>query len=238
MHIMGIRTISRKSFGEQEELVYLSKFSGKRHKFFFIVERIYKKFINSKDGRLKSVLEIINRINPKSILEIGSGTFLIYNFLPVTIKNKCQYSICEVNPDKVKYIADTCKEVKVFCADALKLPFENDSFDLVFSKGVLHHIDHNEKKIRKKRRIEYLTESKRVLKKNGVGFVMDVDYQPAKFSNLFWHVLHKKILFEGEHNFSNREELEDFFRISGYRDISSKEFDTFKGVYYYVEGKK
>lgn len=46
-------------------------------------------------------------------------------------------------------------------ADALKLPFENNSFDKVISIAVLHHIPS------RKLRLQFLKEIKRVLKPNG-----------------------------------------------------------------------
>jgi len=48
------------------------------------------------------------------------------------------------------------------CSDALSLPFGDNTFDVVFSIAVLHHIPSEENRIR------FLSEIKRVLKPNGI----------------------------------------------------------------------
>ena len=225
-------------FDEQAEVIYTNEFSNLRYKNFLKIEWIYKRIINNKDPRLKIILRNIQKNKPKRILEIGSGTFPIYAFLPSILKQKCEYYICEVNPQKVKYITKNYKNIKVSCYDALNLPYQNDFFDFVFSKGVLHHIDDQNTNKRKQRRINFLNETKRILKENGSNLLMDFAYNPRHFKDVFWHYLHKTILVEGEHNFSNKTAVKNLFNFAKYKDIKTEEFDTFKGMYYCIIGKK
>ncbi len=225
-------------FNNQAELVYRHKFSNLRYKLFLLIEKIYKNLINNEDYRLKVILQAIKEIKPKKILEIGSGTFPIYAHLPQGLKSTTQYYICEVNPAKVKYIAKNYPKIKVSCSDALNLPYKDNYFDFLFSKGVLHHIDHQNFETVKQKRINFLIESKRVLKNNGINLLMDFNYNKISFRDIFWHILHKLILFEGEHNFSKKDEVVEWLNLAGYQIIKSDHFQTYKGEYYYVISKK
>lgn len=223
----------------RNEKIYLNKFSSKRYGVFLLIEKIYKKFINSEDHRLDIIIEKITQTQPLSILEIGSGTFPIYAHLPKSLKQKCSYYISEINPEKVMFLKEIYKgKIDVVKADALLLPYRDSFFDFVLSKGVLHHIDDNNSDQRKQKRLRFLGEIKRVLKKRGVGLIMDFNYNTRQSKSLFWHFLHRIILMEGEHYFSNRTEVETLFKIVGYKNIQSGEFDTFKGLYFYVTAKK
>lgn len=225
-------------FDEKSEESYLNEFSVFRQSLFSKIEQIYKKIISDEDQRLEIIVQNIKKNQPKKILEIGSGTLPIYTFLPDLLKKECEYHICETNPKKARYIKEKNKNVKVLCCDALNLPYQNNFFDFVFSKGVLHHIDDAMAQKRKQKRIDFLKEIKRTIKQGGVSFLMDFDHNPKCSKDVFWHYLHKVILMEGEHNFSNRTEVKGLFNLIKYRKIETGSFDTFKGEYYYIIGKK
>jgi SAM-dependent methyltransferase len=225
-------------FEEQKEILYRDKFSNLRYKIFLKIERFYKKFINDEDPRLEIILKNIKNNKPKRILEIGSGTFPIYAFLPKLLKETSEYYICEINPEKVEYIKKNYKNIKTSCGDALNLPYQNQFFDFVFSKGVLHHIDDKETNKREQKRIDFLNETKRVLKDNGSNLLMDFSYNPKRIRDVFWHNLHKLILIEGEHNFSNKTQIKKLFNFTKYKNVLTEEFDTFKGAYYCIVGRK
>lgn len=225
-------------FNPEDELLYRHKFSAARYKLFLLVEKIYKFFINDDDQRLDIILRFIKESRAINILEIGSGTLPIYKFIPENYKKFCAYYICEVNQKKAEQLALAHKSIKVVCADALNLPFPDNSFDLVFSKGVLHHVDAVDMKIRHQKRIKFLAESRRILKNEGQCLLMDFDYNSKRFKDYSWHQLHKVLLTEGEHNFSNKSEAEIFFKEAGFKRLRSGEFDTFKGLYYYIIGEK
>ena len=225
-------------FNEKIEKVYLSRFSSRRYKFFQFLEKIYKKFINNKDGRIEFIVDYISQVKPKFILEVGSGVFPIYPFLPLVLRKECEYYICETNKEKVQYLQKQYPHLKIKVANALLLPYQDNCFDLVFSKGVFHHIDDNDSQKRIEKKINFLKESRRVLKKNGTNLLMDFCYTPRRFKDFFWHKLYKIILWESDYNYLNRLEVEKLFRSANYKKIESYEIDTFKGLYYCVIGKK
>ena len=121
-------------FNDKIENIYLTKFSSYRYKIFQFLEKLYKNLIDSRNGRIEFIIEYISKIKPKSILEVGSGVFPMYPYLPATLQNKLKYYICEVNFEKVRYLQKLYPNLKIVCNDALSLPYKDNHFDFVFSK--------------------------------------------------------------------------------------------------------
>lgn len=89
----------------------------------------------------KDLIDKIVKLKPSAILEIGSGAAAIsfsiakrYNIKIVTVDN---------NKEVLKKVKANAKKIGVNIetvhADAHHLPFEDDSFKVVFSQGVLEH---------------------------------------------------------------------------------------------------
>jgi tRNA (uracil-5-)-methyltransferase TRM9 len=97
------------------------------------------------------------------VLDIGCGNG---RFLTV-IKDKIfQYTGIDNSESLISYAQKWHGDKEKFiCADALSLPFEDASFDVAVSFGVLHHIP--SKKFRK----QFLSEAHRVLKKDGIAII-------------------------------------------------------------------
>jgi ubiquinone/menaquinone biosynthesis C-methylase UbiE len=225
---------------EKREQKYLSQFSPFKYKIFLFIEKLYKALINNEDKRIVIIKKYIKKIKPKKILEIGSGVFPMYEIIiPLIKSNKYEYHICEINPKKVDYIKRKIKnkQINIICGNAFSLPYPENYFDLVISKGVLHHIFNANLEKTMEKKILFLEESKRVLKENGKNLLMDY-YNQKRIKDLFWHFLYKIILGEGDYYYLNKEELKKIFEISGYKIIEIAESDTFKGQYYCIIGEK
>lgn len=68
------------------------------------------------------------------------------------------------------------KKFELIVADARKLPFKDESFDVVFTKDTLHHIKEKEKALK---------EIKRVTKKGGRIYIVEVNrYNPIAYIHL------------------------------------------------------
>lgn len=65
-------------------------------------------------------------------------------------------------------VSDYCKEARVVDLNTQALPFEDDFFDMVFTKSVLEHIENVE---------YYIAEMHRVLKKGGILVIMVPDWE-------------------------------------------------------------
>lgn len=86
------------------------------------------------------------------------------------------------------------------------LPFENDSFDVVFSKSVLEHLQNPE---------HYIKESKRVLKSGGILILMVPDWQSTQciFYDDYTHV----------HPYT-KVGVEDLLKIFNFKNLTVEKF--------------
>ena len=106
-----------------------------------------------------------NQINNKKILEIGCGTG--GHSLFFASKGANVYST-DLTPERVASSSQLINYLDTFKAhfeicDAENLPYENNSFDIVYSNGVIHHTYDIKKAI---------NEIHRVLKPKGKAFIM------------------------------------------------------------------
>lgn len=93
------------------------------------------------------------------VLDIGCGNGRL---LQIFKNKKIDYTGIDSSEKLIVIAKEKHSSVKFLTADALNLPFEDNSFDKVFSIAVLHHIPSKEL------RLKFLEEAKRVLKPNGL----------------------------------------------------------------------
>lgn len=101
-----------------------------------------------------------------SILEVGCGTGKLSRFLSKKINCK-NYTAIDIDPKmitKAESEAHSEKEAIFQVADVLNLPFDNESFDVVLSMDLLHHLPQWQKAIK---------EIYRVLKNKGQFLMRD-----------------------------------------------------------------
>jgi SAM-dependent methyltransferase len=103
--------------------------------------------------RNKKILEIIKNPterNPNEfkILEIGCGPAINLSYFA-----KLGYLCCGVDYSKEAISLTENSEAAMFYADARDLPFKSDSFDLVYSAGLLEHYMKEEKLLKEMKRV-------------------------------------------------------------------------------------
>ena len=109
-------------------------------------------------------------ITNKKILEVGAGMGGDSVFLA---KKGADVTVLDFSREALEQVKENAEKEGILFnyveADALDMPFKNDSFDIIFHQGFLEHFNNPE---------DYLKEQHRVLKKGGY-LIVDV---PQKYT--------------------------------------------------------
>ena len=123
-------------------------------------DRYNKNYLVNIENQIKS---LITSNNYKSILEAGCGTGRWISSLEDISKKifGLDYSL-----DMMKISKSEKTHHNFVNADAVHIPFKDNSFDLIFCVNAIHHFTDKEK---------FISESKRTLTSNGIISVLGVD---------------------------------------------------------------
>jgi ubiquinone/menaquinone biosynthesis C-methylase UbiE len=124
----------------------------------------------------KVIAKQLSSISYNNVLDVGCGTGLFADCF------KGKYTGIDINQEYIK-MAETKGNGTFLVADATSLPFNDKTFDLVFTMGVLHHIN-------KQEREKMLNEMWRVCKADGHILIVD-GLVPSNRLNLIGYVLAK-----------------------------------------------
>ena len=122
-------------------------------------------------------------IKDKNVLEIGCGLGSHASLIANNCKSYTGVDITNyaVEFTKQRFKLMNIKNGKIILTDAEKLPFENKTFDYVWSWGVIHH-SNNTKSI--------ISEIHRVLKKNGRSTIMVYNKNSIRY---YWYGFYQGI---------------------------------------------
>lgn len=156
--------------------------------------------------KLKAVLDLIN-IKPSSILDVGcaSGWFLneIYKRHP-----KTRHTGIDIYSSAIIYGKQKYRNLRLLRADAHKIPFRKNSFDLVICTEVLEHVINPEK---------VLKEIKRVLKPDGIAIIeMDTGNLIFKFIWYIWTNIFHGVWRNSHIHIFNIRKLEKMIEKNGF----------------------
>lgn len=124
------------------------------------------------------------------ILDVGCGEGTMIPYLP-----SCSYVGVDLMLERLKFALDTYKGFNFVSCKACELPFQSDKFDLVFCRGLLHHLSSTEMP-------NVMKEMIRVCK-NG-GRVAFIEPNAINFSNIFLAIISRAergIFYCSEKNF-------------------------------------
>lgn len=169
-----------------------------------------KRLDNDCDNRHKVEREVKKRIisnllkDKSRILEIGAGTGV---YCVEFAKKGHIVSACDLVQKHVDIINEKSKSnnlnIDAKCADALDLPYDNESFDIVLLSGPLYHLHKVEDKIKA------IKEALRCLKKGGY---IVVDYLSDIHGYIQHVLLSKEFLLEKDPNdFYDNLEIDEIF---------------------------
>jgi ubiquinone/menaquinone biosynthesis C-methylase UbiE len=153
----------------------------------------------------------ISDITYENVLEVGCGTGLTKDCFHGS------YTGVDINPEYIK-VAGSRGEGTFLVADATSLPFAAGTYDLVFTAGVLHHLN-------EKGRTMMLGEMRRVCKSRGHILIAD-GLVPSSRMNLIGYALAK--LDRGRHKMRIGE-FQDMIRTAypAPFSVSVKQYCTF-----------
>lgn len=160
---------------------------------------------------LANLLEITS-VKGKKILEVGAGMGGDSIFLA---KKRALVTVLDFTNEALDLIRQNAKKAKIdintIQADARKMPFKNNTFDIIFHQGLLEHFKNPQ---------ELLVEQKRVLKPGGY-IVVDVPQRYTTYTiKKHMRMIFGKWFAGWEREFSITE-LEHLLRRSGFTPIRS-----------------
>lgn len=104
--------------------------------------------------KAQNIVDVCKSIKPKKVLEVGAGDGSILHFLNEWNFARELYAL-EIAQSGVELITERklshLKEAQTF--DGYKIPYEDDSFDLVILAHVLEHVEHERILIRELKRV-------------------------------------------------------------------------------------
>ena len=90
---------------------------------------------------IKTIKKIIHDLKPETLLDCGCGEGIILHYYSHDLKNTKCYAI-DLNPVEVRDAQKNNPHCTVQMADIQKIPYKNNTFDLVIATEVFEHI-HN-----------------------------------------------------------------------------------------------
>lgn len=138
-------------------------------------------------------------------LDLGCGTVEFYEFITKSVG--AEYTGTDLSPDMLEVGKKKYPKAKLVEADAENLPFKDDSFDFVMTRGLVHHLPNPEKGIE---------EAYRVIKKGGYLLVSE------PHSNIFLYYARKAFYkasshFSDSHKSFRRKEFLDLIENGGFK---------------------
>jgi len=172
-----------------------------------------EEYNNSEDGKFVRPMyeDLVNEIQKSEsgkILDVGCGNGNLFALLP---DEKYELFGVDFSENMIMEAKDKCREKASFLvADAEKLPFDDDTFNIIVCNASFHHYIHPD---------IVLMEMQRVLKEGGKLLIGD-PYFPTPVRPMI--NLLTKFSPEGDHHFYGKSEMKKLFIKNGFVPISFK----------------
>ena len=179
----------------------------------------------SRNGKIscRDIAEQIREIPYESLLDVGCGTGFLIDIL--TKQKPARYCGVDLSDEMIRMAREKQIEGAEFTvSSADKLPYPNESFDIVTCSQSFHHYPYPEQAMR---------EAKRVLKPGGLYILSDTGIGGigAWIDN---HIIFR-LMQSGDCRTTNRKGIEKLMETEGFTVADSRQI---KGMIYTVIGKK
>ncbi|MDO8658000.1 MAG: class I SAM-dependent methyltransferase [Candidatus Levybacteria bacterium] len=178
-----------------------------------VKENLLQKFWHS--NKLKEVKMKITSA-PENMLDVGCASgWLLHQLSKEFPRTKC-YGI-DIYKKAIDYGKGIYPSIKFKASDAHKIPYENNTFDLVICTEVLEHTE-DPKMV--------LFEIKRVLKNTGIA-IIEIDSGSWLFSVAWflWRKINGRVWNDSHLHSFNLKKLDKALKACGYRVISKNKFN-------------
>lgn len=181
---------------------------------------------NSDDGKFvkemyATLVEEIQKTESGKILDVGCGNGNLFKMLP---ENKYELFGVDFSENMILEAKNSCKGKATFSvADAERLPFKDNTFNIVVCNASFHHYIHPD---------AVLSEMRRVLKKGGQLLIGD-PYIPTGLRSVMNVML--RFSDSGDYHIYGVSEMENLLKENGLSPLSSQK--TSKRTALYVASK-
>ena len=168
---------------------------------------------NSSDGKFvepmyDDLIEEIQKLPSGKILDVGCGNGNLFTYLP---DDRYELFGVDFSNNMIAEAENRCGDTATFMvADAEKLPFDDDSFDMIICNASFHHYIHP---------TAVLMEMNRVLKDDGKILIGD-PYIPTIIRPMM-NIL-TRFSDKGDYHFYGEDEMRELFLKNGLSPVSFK----------------
>ncbi|MDP3941484.1 MAG: class I SAM-dependent methyltransferase [bacterium] len=167
-------------------------------------------------GKLQVTLGLLKQHAPKKILDVGSASGWFLSELKKRYPNAGCVGV-DVYIPAIDYAKKTYPNISFRMADAHKLPFKDNSFDVVVCTEVLEHVVHPE---------EVISEIERILRPGGIAIVeMDSGNMLFKLVWYWWTNLRHGVWKDSHIHVFNATILERLLKCGTLRVLEKKMFN-------------
>ena len=185
-----------------------------------------KEYDNTWDGRMtlqfrSKILEMISVKSGDKVLDMGCGN----GSLIKSIKQLADINACgiDISPEMINECKQRYSDITFSLSSGEKLDFDDNTFDMIVTSCVLHHLDQPR---------NFFAEAHRILKPNGKLVVADIYFNA--FLRPFFNYVFSPLYRAGDNKLIGHKKLKRFYLENGF---AIKE--TFKkGVKQIVVGEK
>jgi demethylmenaquinone methyltransferase/2-methoxy-6-polyprenyl-1,4-benzoquinol methylase len=161
----------------------------------------------------KDFVEMLGVANETNVLDVASGTGDIAKLM---LQKTKFVTLADINPQMLEIAKKKVGDVETAVCDASKMPFEDDTFDLITCVFGIRNFQEIEQAI---------VEMKRVLKPNGRLAIMEfMPNAQGKIQNKLYHIYLKKILPHYDKIFKNEENSYQYLADSILAFASKEDF--------------
>jgi ubiquinone/menaquinone biosynthesis C-methylase UbiE len=180
-------------------------------------------------------IKYFKKSSPEAVLDLGCGNGRL---LPILQENndKLEYFGADISQGLIDIAKERYLSQNFICYDGINLPYENNTFNVIVSIAVLHHLPKNFIDT-------WIQESKRVAKKDATFIFTSWDLMNTKkeeikkyyWQNFLKNILHFKMPVFGEYVFGfvkekqtrfvhayTQKDLENIFIKNGFKILESK----------------